>query len=257
MHATYQIVRWVVVGLLAGLALTGCTGSGSTGGSSPSPSLSTSPAGSAPASPSPAPRVLTTVGFPADAEAYATAAVGAWVAGDTGRLDQLRDPGAAIFTTLSSGNYDKHFTLYACQGAAGSSFCTFYNGVGDELVLRLVNQLLGQQHAVLDGQWHPITFPTDNQAYAQEALNAWIGHNDARIGLLCTSDAAAHLNAVAAGHRTETWTFDHGEGAAGSFYLTWRNPAGDGLVFRFHDPGIPPTPGPQHRIIDVIFQPHP
>jgi hypothetical protein len=259
MRATYQMVRWVVVGLLAGLALAGCTGSGSPGGATPSPSLSPSPSPKTPqpASPSPAPRVLSTGGLPADAESYATAAVGAWAAGDIARLDQLRDPTATIFTTLSAGNYDKHFTLYACQGAAGSSVCTFYNEAGDELVLRLVNQLLGQPHAVLDGQWHPITFPTDNQAYAQEALDAWIGHNDARVGLLCTGDAAAHLNAVAAGHRTGTWTFDHSEGAAGSFYLTWRNPAGDGLVFRFHDPGIPPTPGPQHRIIDVIFQPHP
>jgi hypothetical protein len=183
--------------------------------------------------------------------------VNAWAAGDTGRLDQLRDSNAAIFGTLSSGNYDKHFGLYVCQGAAGSTVCTFYNGAGDELVLRLGNQLIGQPHAVLDGQLHSITFPTDNRAYGQEALDAWLGHNDARIGLLCTGDAASHLSAVAVSHRTETWTFDHAEGAAGSFYLTWRNPAGDGLVFRFHDPGIPPTPGPQHRIIDVIFQPHP
>jgi hypothetical protein len=254
MRRTYQMARWTAASLLAGLALIGCT---SSGGTNPSPSATPSPAASPTASPSPAPHAVSTAGFPADAESYTTAAVGAWVAGDTGRLDQLRDANAGIFSTLSSGNYDKHFTLYLCQGAAGSTFCTFYNNAGDELVLRVVNQLLGQPHAVLDGQLRAITFPTDNQAYAQEALDAWLAHDDARIGLLCTGDAAAHLNAVAATHRTEAWTFDHAEGAAGSFYLTWRNPAGDGLVFRFHDPGIPPTPGPQHRIIDVIFQPHP
>jgi hypothetical protein len=182
--------------------------------------------------------------------------VAAWAAGDQGRLDQLRASANQVFQTLSAGNYDKHFGLYQCTGAAGSSVCAFYNNAGDELDLRLSNQLLGQPHAVTDGKFQPITFPADAQAYAQEALDAWINHNSARLGLLASPDGVSHLNAIAAGYRTAAWHFDHGEGAAGSSYLVWKDDAGDAISFRFLNAGIAPSTGPQHRIVDVVLQPH-
>src|SRR5439155_2520513 len=138
-----------------------------------------------------------------------------------------RDPGNTIFQTVSAGDYDKHYSFYRCDGAAGSSICTFYNGVGDELVLRLSNVLVGQAHAVVDGQFHQITFPSDMQAYAQECLDAWIAHNNARVSYLTTANAKNHLNAIGGGHRSDGWTFVDAQGAAGSSYLTWHNPAGD------------------------------
>jgi hypothetical protein len=257
MRTTYRMARWTGAAFLAALAMTGCGHSssgpgGATTGAGASAGLDgVSPTASATGGPGQNP-----TSFPASADEYARQALTAWTTGNTDRLDQLRDPGATIFATLSTGNYDKHFTLHQCQGAAGSSSCAFFNNAGDELQLQLSNQLLGRAHAVIGGQFHPITFPTDAKAYAQETLDAWLAHNDARVGLLCGADAAAHLNAIAGSHRGETWTYDHAEGAAGSSYLTWKNAAGDAIVFRFRDPGIPPTPGPQHRVADVIFQPH-
>jgi hypothetical protein len=195
--------------------------------------------------------------YPTDGQAYAQAALSAWAAHDQARLDQMRDPGNTIFQTISSPAYDQHFHLDHCSGAAGSTYCSVYNNVGDDLELHLNNQLLGGPHAVVSGDFHPITFPTDMQAYAQEALDAWLAHNTVRISYLLTSDAVTHLNAIATSHQADGWTFSDSQGAAGSSYLSWRNPAGDKIAFRFYNPGVVPSESPQHRIHDVLWLPHP
>jgi hypothetical protein len=254
MRTTYRVARWSAVAFFTALTLAACTSGGSSGSSAGPGGASAGPGATSPEAS--ATNHGAAIGFATSAEEYTKQAVAAWSSGDTARLDQLRDPGAAVFGTLSAGDIDRHFTLYQCQGAAGSTYCTYYNNAGDELRLQLSNPLLGQAHAIVGGDFHPITFPSDERAYAQETLDAWLAHNDPRITLLCTGDAATHLNAIPGSHRSDAWTFDHSEGAAGSFYLSWKNPAGDAIVFRFRDPGIPPTPGPQHRVVDVIFQPH-
>ena len=193
--------------------------------------------------------------YPSDAGEYSRAAVSAWLAGDNGRLDQLRDPANMLFHSVGLGDYDRHYTFQWCQGAAGSSYCMFYNAVGDELRLHLSNPRLGGRHAIVDGEFHPLTFPPDMQAYAQECLDGWKAGNTARVGFLTTADALAHLNAIATGHRSDDWTFQDAQGAAGSSYLTWRNGSGDRIVFRFHNPGVVPGEGPQHRIVDVLWNP--
>jgi hypothetical protein len=193
--------------------------------------------------------------YPSSAGPYTQAAVNAWVNGDTARLDQLRDPATTIFATLSAGDYDKHFAVRSCQGAAGSSYCVFYNNVGDELTLKVSNEKLGHPHALNDGQFSPITFPTNMQSYAQECLDAWKAGNTARVSFLTTADAKTHLYNIADSYRSTTWTFVDSQGAAGSSYLTWRDGTGDRIVFRFHNPGVDPNEGPQHRIVDVLWNP--
>ena len=249
MRTTYRAASLL---LLAALALAGCAkesggGGAGAGGTAGLHTIGTGgPSAAGSASP---------VGYPGSAEAYTQAAVTAWTSGDTARVDQLRDPSVTVFATLSSGDYDKHFSLKDCQGAAGSSFCTFFNNVGDELVLRVRNELVGGPHAITEGQFHPITFPTDMQAYAQECLDAWLAGNVNRITFLTTADAKTHLSAVAISHKSETWTFQDAQGAAGSSYLTWHSSAGNRIVFRFHNPGVVPGEGPQHRIVDVLWNP--
>ena len=193
--------------------------------------------------------------YPTNGQDYAQAALTAWAGHDQARLDQLRDPANTIFQTISSPAYDQHFHLDHCSGAAGSTYCSVYNNVGDDLELRISNQQLGGPHAVISGDFHPITFPSDMQAYAQEALDAWLAHNTARIGLLLTSDAVTHLNAIATSHQADGWTFSDSQGAAGSSYLSWKNPAGDRIAFRFYNPGVVPSESPQHRIHDVLWLP--
>jgi hypothetical protein len=198
------------------------------------------------------------VGYPNSPAEYAKAAVSAWAGRDLQRVDNLEVSGGILHTMLAcNGCYEIHFVLSTCEGAAGSSYCLFFNGAGDELTIRVQNSALGQPHAVvLGGTFKPVTFPSDNQAYAQEALDAWLSRNDVRLELLTlkhmTSGAVDGLGA----NRNSTWTFDHGEGAAGSAYLTWHDTAGHKLTFRFVNGPAAPTLGPasQHRITEIIYQ---
>jgi hypothetical protein len=193
------------------------------------------------------------ISFPTQAALYATATVGAWSQGDIGLLSQLNDPADQIFSTLDSGNYNKVFTVYQCNGAAGSSICVLYNEVGDELDLRLRNDLLGQPHAVVDGQWHPITFPEDLKAYAQEALTAWLGHNTAAVSLLTGKPGETAFGEVPPARRADTWSYAHEEGGAGHIFHIFHNPAGDTIVFSFLSPGIASAPANRHGLIEVIY----
>lgn len=256
---TTRVVVFVLAAASA-LAVAACTSPAPDGGgSTPSPGgpgSSTAPGGAGGGASAARNATAAPAGYPTDAQSYAQAALSAWAAGDQTRLDQMRDPGNSVFQTISSPAYDHSFHLYQCQGAAGSSYCAIFNNVGDALTLRLSNQLLGQPHAVISGDFKPITFPADMQAYAQEALDGWIAHNTARVGLLLTSDAVTNLNAIAVVHQADGWTFGESQGAAGSMYLSWKNPAGDRIAFRFHNSGVVPSEPPQHRIFDVVWMPH-
>jgi hypothetical protein len=256
----------LAAGLAAALTVAACTspapdpapgGSGSTtppsGGTGTATPDGTGGGGGAPAQRDAS---STPAAFPSDAPSYAQAALTAWAGGDQTRLDQLRDAGNNVFVTISSSAYNHNFHLYQCQGAAGSSYCVVFNSVGDELTLRVSNQLLGHAHALVSGEFKAITFPADMQAYAQEALDGWIAHNTARVGLLLTPDAVTSLNAVDPAHQADGWTFMDSQGAAGSSYLSWKNPAGDRIAFRFHNAGVVPSESPQHRIFEVLWMPH-
>jgi hypothetical protein len=200
------------------------------------------------------------VTYPSDAETYAKQAVTAWETGDTARLNQLEVAGGTIHTLAGChACYDLHFNLIgSCDGAAGSSYCLFYNKVGDSLRVHLSNPLLGHPQAVVAGSiWDPITFPSDDKKYAQEALDAWLGGNDARLKLLTASKmTSAQVDALGA-DRHSTWTFDHADGAMGSTYYNFHDLAGHSLAFRFLNGPPAPTTGPasQHRITEVVYLP--
>jgi hypothetical protein len=246
------IIKRSAVVLLAAAALAGCSGSP---GSSPAPSGST--AASAPAVSATGPTGTGVIGtapaFPKDAPAYATEAVAAWRQGDHARLAQLNDAADTVFATLDAGDYNKQFTLYRCDGAAGSSICTLYNAVGDTLTLRLVNERLGQAHAVVDGQWRPITFPTDLRAYAEEAVTDWSGRNAAAVSLLTGKPGDTAFAGVPAALRDTTWTFDHEEGAAGHRIELFVDPAGDSIGISFAAPGVAPTAANRHGLIETVY----
>jgi hypothetical protein len=197
--------------------------------------------------------------YPNTAEEYAKAGVAAWVNHDSVRLDQLEVSGGLIHSLAGcNGCYDMAFTYVNCEGAAGSSYCLFFNAVGDELTVRLLNSLVGGPQAIVTGSiWSPITFPSDNKAYAQEALNAWLDRNDARLKLLTQSSmTSAQVDALGANH-TVSWTYDHAEGAAGSLYYSWHDPSGHMLAFRFLNGPPAPSTGAasHHRITEIVYLP--
>jgi hypothetical protein len=159
---------------------------------------------------------------------------------------------------MSGGNYNQNFaTLYMCDGAAGSTYCTFYNTVGDAVRLRLRNDLVGKPHAIIAGVFTPITFPLDYQQYAQEAITAWVGRNSAAVSLLTGKPGDSAFATVPASVRNEDWTFNHTEGASGHEYYIWRNSHGDELAIGFTNPGLASPPANRHGLIyQVVYSPH-
>jgi hypothetical protein len=235
--------------LATALAVAGCTSKGSGG----SAAVGSSPGAAPPTSAAGAPT------FPKDAESYTAAAVAAWAARDVSTLDQYEDSGGELHTMLAcNGCYNTAFTLANCGGAAGSTYCLYINAVGDELRLRVSNTMLGQPRAMGTGStFSPITFPSDNGAYAKEALDAWQAGDDARLGLLTSKPyTAAQVTALGA-DRATTWTADGSEGTAGTVYVRFKDPANHVLGFGFLNGPPAPTTGPdsQHRVTTIAYLP--
>jgi hypothetical protein len=262
----YIVRRTTLISLivLAGaLGATACAGGGAQGNPPPTAtsggvgSLGNGPSSTASGGDSSAPTTAAPT-YPTDAKAYAEAAVNAWVAGDSARLDQLEVSGGTLHTLAACVNcYNMQWSFVGtiCQGAAGSSFCLFYNHVGDSLRVHISNPLLGQPQAVVAGSiWDPLTFPADDQQYAAEALAAWQGGNDARLSHLTTGWTSAKITALGP-DPAGAWQYHLSQGVAGSFYVQFSDGSGHDLAFRFLNSPVPiPTTGvgAQHRITDIV-----
>jgi hypothetical protein len=83
-------------------------------------------------------------GIPTDPEAYAVAFVEAWEQGDHDRALQLGTATAVdtIFAYESGGAGG--WSLVQCEGAAGSSYCTFTAGGDPTVVVRVGNEAASQ-----------------------------------------------------------------------------------------------------------------
>jgi hypothetical protein len=199
--------------------------------------------------------------YPNDIVEYAKAAVAAWASKDEARLDQLEAPGGILHQLLNgcANCYNTNFYLSTCPQTGPYVTCTFFNAVGDELRLRGDPSLIGKPHAIpaVGSVFDPITFPSDNKAYASLAMTAWLNRNDNRLKLL-TEDSltSAQVDALG-GNRNAAWNYDHSEGAAGSIYYVWKDPSGHTMSVRFvNGPAAPTTgPGAQHRIVEFIYLP--
>jgi hypothetical protein len=80
--------------------------------------------------------------IPTDSESYATAFVDAWSSGDREYADVLGTDEAVdtIFAFEGGGTW----TLVDCEGAMGSSYCTYSAGGDSTLIIRVGNEAAGQ-----------------------------------------------------------------------------------------------------------------
>lgn len=241
-HPAYrsrQLTVAVVGLLLAAVALTGCSRHSPR---RPTPAASASVAasgngglgagpGTASASATPAPGGTTAAppgSYPADARSYGLAAITAWVNGQTSRLGDLTAPGVATNFVNIGGHPDTHWAYYNCQGAAGTQYCVYRNNNGDELQLRLRNDLLGKAHAVVEAIFEQTAYASSPDAYVSAFLLAWTKGNRQRMLALSnqgTVDFVTHYTPPA------SWTLTT-DGAAGSTYVRATNPAGFDLTVR-------------------------
>jgi hypothetical protein len=257
--STRRLVAVCTAAALCALVLSACGSKANpgNGGGTPGPTgvLGTGgPATSAPPTTPP-------VSFPNTAEAYTKMAIDAWAAHDSTLLDQLEVGGGTLHTMAGcNGCYNTAFSLALgfCEGASGSSYCMYFNIYGDKLILKVQNQLLGQPQAIQVGgsSFEPTSFPSDDKAYATEALRAWIDGNDARLKLLTKNNLTSAQVDAKGPTRAPDWVYDHGEGAMGSVYFDFMR-GGHTLGFQFLNGPPAPTTGTdsQHRIVDIIYLP--
>src|SRR5215831_14451739 len=142
------------------------------------------------------------------------------------------------------------------KDAAGSTYCLYFNAVGDELRLRVSNPLLGYPRAMGTGStFDPITFPSDNAAYAKEALDAWQSGDEARLGLLTAQPFTVAEVTALGSDPAGSWTENGGEGAAGTIYYKFKDAAGHQLAFGFLNGPPAATTGTasQHRITTIVY----
>jgi hypothetical protein len=215
---------WLAVAATA-LALAGCTSHAVPGGtpSSAPPSAGASAGvGALGGQPSPAPPSPAAASYPSDALAYAKAAINAWLAGDHARLAQLSSPGVVSSFGSVPGQPDRHWHGADCEGAAGSSYCPFFNNNGDRLLIRLSNQSLGAPHAVSEETFQATTYPATADAYVTEFLKAWQESNTYRMRALSTDTVTSYFV-----HYTpqQAWTLAD-EGTAGHTHVHITNTDG-------------------------------
>jgi len=127
--------------------------------------------------------------YPDTARAYAQAVVDAWAGDSPSWLQALTSTGVSheIFD-LDASPFDD-WGFLRCDGAAGSSYCSFVNAEdGDVLTLRISNGLLGQAHAAEDVILDKTVYPTDGVGYVKAFVQAWKFGNTVRMLLLSSPD---------------------------------------------------------------------
>ncbi|WP_123809744.1 hypothetical protein [Micromonospora globispora] len=104
----------------------------------------------------------------------------AWLSCDTDTLHSvLSDAAYTQVTRIGVPHLDMTWKLTVCEGAAGSTYCTYRNKLGSDLILRLRNDLT--THSIIEVKLDPTVFHTDPEKYAREFLDAFVNHNKPRL----------------------------------------------------------------------------
>ena len=100
------------------------------------------------------------------------------------------------------------------------------------------------------------TLPSDDTAYAMEALDAWRSGDDATVALLCDKPDPFGETMARGADRAAQWTPIGSEGAAGTIYVRFADAGGHTLSFGFvNGPPAPQTgPDSQHRIMTIVYE---
>lgn len=218
--------RVIALTLVAALALlpAGCgkhgvtsetPGGGQAVGSSPSATAAATTPAATPA----------TAEFPKTARAYAESVLAAWKQHQLEWLGDLTTPQVQEQIIEIPGPPNQSWTYHTCNGAAGSTFCEFFNANGDAIVLRVTNSLLGKAHAVAGVTFQPTTYPNNAEDYVKAFIKAWQDGNRPRMLALANQNEVDYFT-----HYTPPENYSTcGEGAMGSTYVRVYN--SDGLNY--------------------------
>lgn len=179
--------------LLAGLALlAGCQSGTPDAAASANTSVSETPAVSAPASPdaaasagaepSAAPPAggCQMTGKSSGGSGVAAQFMKAWLACDTAGVKTLTSASAySEVVKIGVPKLDMTWSYVQCDGAMGSTYCTYRNKLGSDVVLRLQND--ATSHPVVEVKLDATVYHTDPLKYAKEFLDAFTSHNKPRM----------------------------------------------------------------------------
>lgn len=122
--------------------------------------------------------------YPSTAEAYAQEILAAWKNDPTGRSGDVTTAEVHEQILEIPGPTNQAWRYGRCDGAAGNSYCTFFNDVGDMITLKVTSQYLGQPHAGAGVVFDQVTFPTNPIAYVEEFVGGWQQGNVYRMKIL-------------------------------------------------------------------------
>jgi hypothetical protein len=223
---------------LAGLALlAGCqqqTGPDA----APSANTTVGPAATAAASSAPAPAGSTTAacglsGTVNGGDGIALQFMKAWLACDTSTLKSLTsDDAYAQLVKIGVPKLDMTWAKAACDGTAGSTYCTYRNKLGSDMIVKVRND--GGAHPITEVRLDPTVYYSDAEKYAREFLDAFVNHNKPRMVALASQSIVDSIvvDAPPAGYTLTLspepkWVYNAQFTATGEYWIvTIHNPLG-------------------------------
>jgi len=177
------------------------------------------PSGTPTSTPPPPPPAAS---YPKTARAYAEAILTAWRQKQNNRLADLTNAQVHEQIVEIPGPPNMTWTYVQCDGAAGSSYCEFYNNAGDDIVLRLINEQLGKAHAAIEVRFNVL--PDDGVAYVQAFVQAWQLAHKPRMLKLSVPEVVDAVREMAAAPRNPK--YDTPEGGGGLLVVRITNDEG-------------------------------
>lgn len=234
-------MRLTAAVLLAGLALlAGCQSGTPNTAASASTSVGQTPApvASASAAPGEPSSAASPAGCKMSGKATGGAGVAAqfmkaWLACDTTAIKAATTTQAyAQVVKIGVPAIDMTWTYVMCDGAAGSSYCTYRNKLGSDLILKLRND--APSHAITEVRLDRTVYHTDPLKYAKEFLDAFVSHNKPRMVALSSQPVVDGIvvDAPPAGYTITLspephWVYNAQFTATGEYWIvTIRGPLG-------------------------------
>ncbi|WP_027342286.1 hypothetical protein [Hamadaea tsunoensis] len=107
----------------------------------------------------------------------------AWLKCDAATEKSLTEAGAyAQVQAIGVPKLDMTWSYVGCDGAMGSSYCTYRNKLGSDMIIKLHNETNKIAEVKLDAT----VYYTDAEKYAREFLDAFTNHNKPRMVALAS-----------------------------------------------------------------------
>ena len=119
--------------------------------------------------------------YPTTARAYAEAVLAAWKQHLINKIGDLTTAQVQDQIISIPGPPNQNWTYQRCDGTAGSSYCSFVNGDGDVITLRISSALLGKAHAATEVKLDQTEYSPDAKQYVQAFAEAWRNGNTRRM----------------------------------------------------------------------------